>query len=214
MSRLVLVRHGETVWHAENRYAGTTDIALTPKGCDQAERLGRWAAGAQLSAVWSSPLSRARLTAAPAAQAANLPLQVEPRLTELFFGRGEGLNSAEMQARFPGERAAFEQDPVRNWLPGGENPMEAATRGAAALQALAHAQPAGARSLVVGHSTLFRLVLCRLLGVELSGYRTIFPQLYNGALTELDMLPDGVSLLSLNVPLPMHHPPEKAQEKD
>ena len=210
MSRLVLVRHGETVWHAENRYAGTSDIALTQNGMQQAEQLARWAAGARLSAVWSSPLSRARLTAAPAARAVNLGLQVEERLTELYFGQGEGLTLAEMQARFPEERAAFERDPVRDWLPGGDNPAEAAERGAAALLAIAGALPLGARGLVVGHSTLFRLALCRLLGLELGRYRTIFPSFYNGALTELELTPSRASLLTLNIPLPT----QPSQEKD
>ncbi|MFD0853182.1 phosphoglycerate mutase family protein, partial [Actinomadura adrarensis] len=41
---LYLVRHGQTEWHAENRYAGISDVALTETGRDQAERLGRWAA--------------------------------------------------------------------------------------------------------------------------------------------------------------------------
>ena len=43
---LYVVRHGETEWHAENRYAGVSDVGLTETGREQAERLGRWAAGA------------------------------------------------------------------------------------------------------------------------------------------------------------------------
>ena len=73
MTDLVLVRHGETVWHAENRYAGVSDVALTPRGEEQAARLARWARTAGLVAVWSSPLSRARRTAQGCAGAADLP---------------------------------------------------------------------------------------------------------------------------------------------
>ena len=54
MKRLALVRHGETVWHAENRYAGSSDVALTAKGLEQAQVLGEWARGAELKAVWCS----------------------------------------------------------------------------------------------------------------------------------------------------------------
>ena len=44
MTDLVLVRHGETVWHAENRYAGVSDVALTPRGAiEQAGQLAAWA---------------------------------------------------------------------------------------------------------------------------------------------------------------------------
>ena len=66
MTRIVLARHGETAWHAENRYAGRSDVALTPRGHEQAELLAGWAARAGLSAIWCSPLGRAHETAAAA----------------------------------------------------------------------------------------------------------------------------------------------------
>jgi len=200
MSRLVLVRHGETVWHAENRYAGRTDVALTEKGIGQAARLARWAVGAELCAVWSSPLSRAQLTARPAAEAVGLPVQTEPRLIEVDFGRGEGLTDTEMKAAFPEARAAFLHDPAANPLPESEDAATAAERGVAALYAIAE-MTAGGRAMVVAHNTLFRLVLCKLLGIPLGRYRTTFPQLANGTLTEIGITAAGVSLLSFNAPL-------------
>ncbi len=54
-SRLLLVRHGETEWHAENRYAGISDVALTEKGLRQAEELGGWAKRRGVDAVACSP---------------------------------------------------------------------------------------------------------------------------------------------------------------
>ncbi|WP_162794865.1 histidine phosphatase family protein, partial [Nonomuraea lactucae] len=69
MTTLVLVRHGETVWHAENRYAGLSDVELTPRGHAQAERLAAWSASAGLSAVRASTLSRAAVTASASARA-------------------------------------------------------------------------------------------------------------------------------------------------
>ncbi len=175
MSRLVLVRHGETVWHAENRYAGISDIGLTAKGIAQAEQLAHWAACAQLSAVWSSPLSRAQATAAPAAQAAQLRLQIDPRLQELSFGQAEGLTAAEMHARFPAERVAFEQNPVRHFLPGGEDPSTAADRGCAALRAIAGAQ--GRRRGVSSSATarFFAWCFAGFLASALHSTGTFFP---------------------------------------
>ena len=101
MSRLVLVRRGETVWHGENRYAGTSDVGLTAKGFAQAEQLACWAARAQLIAVWSSPLLRARNTTAPAAQAAQLQLQIDPRLQELSSGKPTALQLPKCTRAFP-----------------------------------------------------------------------------------------------------------------
>ncbi|MEU6711768.1 histidine phosphatase family protein [Nonomuraea sp. NPDC046802] len=201
MTDLVLVRHGETVWHAENRYAGVSDIELTPRGHRQAADLAGWAGQAGLDAVWASPLSRARITAEAAAAEAGVPLQTDPRLRELDFGEGEGLTSAEMQARFPEARAAFESDPAAHPLPGGEDPHLAAARFVAALHDLGAGHPGG-RVLVVAHTTAIRLALCRLIGVPLGEYRRLFPRLDNCALTELRVRDsEKAAMLRYNSPI-------------
>ncbi|GAA0471480.1 histidine phosphatase family protein [Streptomyces stramineus] len=200
MTDFVLVRHGETEWHAENRYAGRTDVPLTGLGRRQAAALGVWAAGLRLDAVLCSPLSRAGLTAQPAATALGLSPRVDERLYEVDFGRGDGLTRREMAAEFPAELAAFLDDPVAHHLPGGEDPVAAAARGVDCLRDVARDLPDG-RVLVVAHSTLVRLVLCELLGIPLSHYRQVFPALENGALTELRLSGGRASLLRLNVPL-------------
>jgi broad specificity phosphatase PhoE len=202
MSHLILTRHGETVWHHGNRYAGRTDIALTEKGIAQSEVLGKWAQHANLTAIWSSTLSRAELTAAPAARLTGLPLHTDPRLVELDFGSGEGLTDAEMEAKFPVERAAFKLNPVANHLPEGEDPVLAADRAVAALHDIAAAAGSSGRVLVVAHNTLCRLALCRILGIPLSRYRNIFPSFGNCSLTELRVRPNDIALLSFNNPLP------------
>ena len=199
-ARLVLTRHGETVWHAENRYAGASDVALTPRGREQAELLAAWAATAGLSGLWCSPLARARDTAAPVARATGLELRVDPRLRELDFGRAEGHTLAEMERLWPDRVAAFRADPVADHLPGGEDPRAAGRRGVACLRDLALAHPGG-RLLVVAHNTLLRLVLCRLLGLPLRDYRRRFPAVRNCALTELRLDGGVVSLLQFNVPV-------------
>ncbi|WP_030611783.1 histidine phosphatase family protein [Streptomyces sclerotialus] len=199
MTDFLLVRHGETVWHAENRYAGRTDVALTERGHAQAAELAAWAAGARIDAVVSSPLSRARLTAEPAAHALGLTPRIDERLVEVDFGRGDGLTRTEMREVFPERLDAFLADPVTHHLPGGEDPERAAARAAACLAGLAGELPEG-RVLVVAHSTLVRLLLCRELGIPLGTYRTVFPALENGALTELRLRDGQASLLRLNAP--------------
>ncbi|MBE7209869.1 MAG: histidine phosphatase family protein [Gluconacetobacter diazotrophicus] len=200
-TRLVLVRHGATVWHAENRYAGSTDVALDASGLAQAERLAAWAPGAGLAAIWCSPLSRARTTAEPAARATGLELQIDARLRELDFGQIEGKTIAEAEELFPEEIRRFQADPVTYPMPGGEDPHAAAKRALAALRDIAAAHP-GARVLVVAHNTLIRLTLCSLLGIPLPTYRTVFPAVRNGALTELAIDGQRFSLLQYNTPLP------------
>ncbi|MGH3378847.1 MAG: histidine phosphatase family protein [Actinoallomurus sp.] len=206
MTQLVLVRHGETEWHEENRYAGISDIALTARGLRQAQQLAAWARTAGLAAVWTSPLTRARLTAIACAEAVGVPLGVDGRLRELDFGHGEGLTSTEMHERFPEALQAFRADPVTDHLPGGEDPTEAVRRFTGCLDDLAERHPAG-RILVVAHGTAIRLTLCGLMGVPLRDYRRIFPSMRNCGLTEIRLTgrpgaPDrGVALLEFNTPI-------------
>ncbi|MEV0370792.1 histidine phosphatase family protein [Streptomyces sp. NPDC050636] len=199
MTDFILVRHGETVWHAENRYAGRTDVPLTDLGREQAATLAGWATSAGITAIWSSPLSRARLTAGPAADACGLTPRVDERLYELDFGQGEGLTRDEMRHRFPQQLDDFLADPVEHHLPGGEDPRRAAGRAAACLADIAREQPQG-RVLLVAHSTLVRVLLCHLLGIPLADYRRVFPELHNGALTEIRVQNGRTALLRLNTP--------------
>ena len=191
---LLLLRHGETANHAENRYTGRTDLPLNAAGAAQAASLAQWAATAPIAAIWSSPLQRALATARAFAASAAVPLHVDPRLAELDFGDGEGLTGDEMRARFPDARAAFELDPVRSPLPGGEDPIRAIERASAALaDALAQSAeaPAGQWLVIVCHSTLLRLLVLHLIGEDPATYRTRFPDVAPGC--GILVVTDGVT---------------------
>ena len=200
MTNLVLVRHGETIWHEENRYAGISDVALTPRGYEQAKLLAAWARSAGLDAVWVSPLLRAQETAALAARAAGLTPQVDERLHELDFGQGEGRTIAEMEQLFPEALAAYLADPVTHHLPGGVDPQKVVECVIACFKDITLAYPGG-RVLVVAHTTLFRLALCRLLGIPLRLYRTVFPFIRHEALTEIRLVGDTMALFEFNAPI-------------
>lgn len=198
---LVLARHAQTVWHADNRYAGAaSDIDLTDQGRRQVAELARWAAGQQFDAVVSSPVRRAVETARPCAEAVGTPLVLREDLREVGFGIAEGHTLAELAETDPGMVERFRRDPVANPFPGAEPPELAARRAAADLREVA-ARYRGARVLVVAHNTLLRLALCSLLDLPIGRYRQLFPRLDNDAVTTL-RLPTGpraaASLLSLN----------------
>jgi probable phosphoglycerate mutase len=199
MTILLLARHGETTWHAENRYAGSTDVALTELGIAQGEQLGRWAKTQPIDAVYASDLSRAVITATPAATALGLPLTIDPALREVHFGRGEGLTSAEMRATFPEEAARFVASPGSVPLPEGESGKVAVERAWGALEKILTRHPDGT-ILVVMHSTLLRLILCRSFGIPLDNYRRTFPSVLNVAITTLSWNANGRALLGYNVP--------------
>jgi broad specificity phosphatase PhoE len=200
MTALVLTRHGETVWHGENRYAGSSDVALTDLGRRQAQELGRWAEMSNIAAVYSSDLSRAVLTAEPASTALNLTTVIDPRLREVHFGAAEGMTTSEMDDAFPDDLRRFRARPASSPLPGGESGRAAARRAWTALEEIAASHDATV--LVVMHSTLMRLVLCHAMGLPLDSYRSVFPNVLNVAATSLE-LREGhpTALLGYNVPV-------------
>ncbi|MEV5764869.1 histidine phosphatase family protein [Micromonospora sp. NPDC052213] len=209
MTTIVLARHGETIWHAENRYAGVSEVPLTGRGNEQAAQLASWAATAQLASVWTSTLGRAQLTARPCAQAAGATLAVDARLRELDFGAGEGLTRAEMGDRFPDALQAFHADPVANHLPDGESPVAAAQRFTECLNDIATQHP-DRRVLVVAHGTVIRLALCHLMGVPLREYRRLFPVIDNCAISEVRLSHDHFSLIRFNAAITRHQSPDRS----
>ena len=217
VTELLLTRHGETVWHAENRYAGgSSDIDLTDHGRDQARALAEWSATQGIDAVFSSPVRRARETAAPVAELLHLPVTTVEGLREVDFGVAEGRTVDELRDLDAGAVQRFLSDPAVHPFPGSEPPHQAADRAVQAIRDICGQQRAGDRVLVVAHNTLLRLALCRLLGIPVGRYRQVFPRLDNTAITRVLVGHDPAavtSLLSLNVgigtalpPLPAHLP--------
>src|SRR5215213_2410221 len=101
---LLLARHGETAWNSEGRWQGHTDIALSPRGREQAVALaGRLQRlGHAVARIRSSDLGRARETAEIVARTLGVTdLGVDPRLRERGFGVFEGLTREECGARYP-----------------------------------------------------------------------------------------------------------------
>jgi 2,3-bisphosphoglycerate-dependent phosphoglycerate mutase len=119
-TRLIVVRHGETVWNRERRMQGTTDTPLSDVGRSQAQAVGRRLAGEDFSALYASDLARARETASIIAGHSGRKLVVDARLRERRFGIFEGLTAGEIEQRFPEEHARFiSRDPDYE-VPGGE----------------------------------------------------------------------------------------------
>ncbi|GAB3475907.1 alpha-ribazole phosphatase [Amycolatopsis cihanbeyliensis] len=200
-THLFLVRHGETEWHAENRYAGTSEVALTATGVAQAESLARFLAalpaGRGPGALYCSPQRRALHTARPAARELGLRPGEVADLREVPFGAAEGHTLNEVERELVDE---FRADPVRGAFPGSEPPERAAKRGAAALRAIAEAESGAGPVLVVAHNTLLRLTLCELVGIPLRAYRTVFPRVDNCALTELAIDGENTAIRRFNQP--------------
>jgi probable phosphoglycerate mutase len=146
---IVLVRHGESTWVAENRFQGQGDPPLSALGEAQAALVARRLADPAASpalplpgggpiGVWHSPLRRAASTAAAIGSAIAetsgvISLRPDDRLKELGQGHWEGLLHAEVRARYGRELDAWREDPVRNYAPAGESLTDGSVRVAAAV---------------------------------------------------------------------------------
>ena len=199
VTTIFIARHGETVWHAENRYAGVSDIPLTEHGLEQARALAAWAKDADLDAVYSSPLQRATTTASSSAEAAGVHLSIDSRLIEIDWGQGEGLTRDEMAAAFPAAYESFVANPASSPLPDGESAHAAIERVMPAIDEIVLRYPGG-RVLVVGHSTLTRLIIATVTGMDLDRYRSTMPHVGNCTLTILRFSRTGTALLGFNLP--------------
>jgi broad specificity phosphatase PhoE len=182
-------RPGETIWAAENRYAGASDIPLTAAGVEQATALASWARQSDVQRVVSSDLQRAMDSARPSADALGVPLETEARLREVRFGKAEGLTQEETERLLPEARAAYVRAPATSPFPDAEPGTEAAARALEAVWDITRQSPAG-RVLVVAHSALGRLLFTSLLGLPLNEYRRVFPWLASAALTTLRLPAD------------------------
>ena len=88
--RLIIVRHGETIYNAQRRFTGQSDVPLNPLGERQAAALVERLATEHLDAIVTSDLERTRVTAKAIAHNHGLPLQEDIDLRELAFGEWEG----------------------------------------------------------------------------------------------------------------------------
>ena len=165
MTKLILVRHGETDWNAQRRYQGQSDVPLNDAGHRQAAALAQRLEGVDISAIYSSDLRRARQTATAIASLHPLPVRDEPRLKEISFGRWEGLTYGEIQERWPEEMAAWFADPIQVTPPGGETLAQVAGRVKAALDDIVRAN-AGGTVAIVAHGGTLRVLLCAAIEID------------------------------------------------
>ncbi len=201
-TRLLLLRHGQTELSVGRRYSGHGDPELTALGHAQAAGAAmRLAKVDEIAAVLTSPLRRARQTAAAVSEATNAPLEVRDGLIETDFGSWEGLTFTEARQRDPELHALWlgSQDVAP---PGGESFETVAGRIAAERDAILAAYP-GETVVVVSHVTPIKM----LLRDALRGGPEILYRLHLdlAGLSQVDLYPDGGASVRL-VNDTSHHP--------
>jgi len=152
---VLLVRHGETEWSRSGQHTSRTDLPLLDEGRARAEALARRLAGRRFALVLSSPMTRARDTAALAGFGGP-ELEITEDLMELGYGEYEGLTTAGIRVERPG------WDLWTDGSPGGEPLADAAAR---ADRIIERAENAGGDVALFGHGHFLRIVGARWLGL-------------------------------------------------
>jgi broad specificity phosphatase PhoE len=196
--RLLLIRHAETAHNRENRVQGRADNPLSEVGARQAEALADHLRREPLRAVISSPLIRARATAAAVAAAHGLSVVEDPDLVEMNVGEMEGLGTAAMRDRFPDflKEWVTERGPSLQ-MPGGESLRQVQERAWNVVERLreAYAEDSDVVALV-SHNFVLGSLITRALDMPLHEFRRF--RLSVCGVTTLRFRRDRTVLVQLN----------------
>ena len=184
MATFLLIRHGDNDRIGKSLAGRLPGVHLNEKGQAQAQALADRMAGMKLTAVYASPLERARETAEPLAKVHGLPVQILPELLEIDFGGWEGESLPQLKKN-PLWKVVHDA-PGSFRFPGGESFVEAQARAAAGLLALS--EQYGEKDLIVcaSHSDIIRLTVAHFLKLPLDHFQ------------RLRISPASVTVLHLN----------------
>jgi len=193
VTRLLVIRHGETAWNTETRIQGHIDIPLNDTGRWQADRLASALADEPLHAIYTSDLQRARDTAHAVARVAGLPLQLDAQLRERHFGRLEGMTPVEVSAQWPQEAQRWRARDPSYGPEGGETLQGFHDRCVNALSTLA-SRHLGQTIAVVAHGGVLDCFYRAANRVPIEVPRTW--QISNACINRLLYSPEGFSMLA------------------
>ena len=196
---LLLLRHGHTDSNggAAPRMSGWTDYPLSELGRHEAELLGaHLSGGAGVSAIYSSPLERARATAEPLERRGLGAVILCAGLQEIDCGEVDGWAVEEVKRRFPEHWAAnLRQDDDEFRWPGGESYQELRRRCLRAIGRIAARHP-GERVAVVTHAGVICQIVGHLRGRPAARWEAFRPE--NASITEVRWSGDRGEVISFN----------------
>jgi broad specificity phosphatase PhoE len=193
---LYLVRHGETESNRNSLALGRADVPLNNRGEEQAKRLADALRSEPISAVYTSPLSRATRTAEAIAETQGYTAQIKPGLIEMDIGETDGLSFPELRERFPGLLETWVSDDGPNHpMPGGERLVDVQKRAWEVVQSLAAIHPID-HVCAVTHNFVILTILTTALGSDLASFRRLRHEV--AAISVLDIGPTRVRIKRMN----------------
>ncbi len=169
MSTLVLVRHGQSLWNAQNRFTGWVDVPLTDKGEAEARRAGERLAGRSFDVVYTSVLERAKRTCELIMQTAGIaaPVIRDEALNERHYGDLQGLNKARTAEKYGEDQVHIWRRSYDTPPPSGESLKDTAARTLPFFErAILGDLTEGRDVLVVAHGNSNRSIVMQLDGLS------------------------------------------------
>lgn len=189
ITRVIMVRHGQSLGNAEGFFAGQTDIPLTELGLKQAERTAEYLRERKIDRIYSSTLQRSMQTAGPTANIHRLPILPEEGLREIFAGQWEHLAYTEITERYPESRAVWKEHIGLACPEGGESVAHVAERVRETVERLVD-ENRGKCIALFTHALPIRSMGCFWQGIPIAEMERL-PWAPNAAVTEADYMPDG-----------------------
>jgi probable phosphoglycerate mutase len=192
-TRIIAIRHGETLWNVDTRIQGHLDIGLNAKGRWQADRAAAYLADEAISAIYASDLSRAFETAQRIAAPHQLSVTAQKDLRERAFGQFQGKTYTEIEQAFPHEAGAWRRRHPEWAAPGGGESLEALRlRVLGCVNHLA-ASHRGGQVVLVAHGGVMDMLYRVATGLDLQAPRSWL--LGNAAINRLLWSPQGLALV-------------------
>lgn len=167
MTKVHLIRHGETVDSDSRRYKGHIDVPLSENGIEQVKRAALYLReNTEFNAIYCSNLSRALNTAEIIAGPFGLKPVIHNGLKERGFGVWEGMSFDEIKEKWPDAFASWAENPVKFSPMGGESTLDVRARAMKAFNELV-SKHSGDSIAIVAHGGINRVILCELLGIPL-----------------------------------------------
>jgi 2,3-bisphosphoglycerate-dependent phosphoglycerate mutase len=170
MTKLVLLRHGESQWNLENRFTGWVDVPLSPKGIEEAKNAGEKLKGYAFDRAYTSVLQRAIATLAIVLEAVEqtaLPVVQNQALNERHYGDLQGLNKAETAQKFGDAQVKLWRRSFDIQPPNGESLKDTLTRVLPSWEKTIYPSvQKGERLLIVAHGNSLRSLVMHLDGLS------------------------------------------------
>lgn len=169
MTKVYIVRHGQTAWNLEEVFRGRADVPLDETGKNEVHLAGEALKDETLHAVYSSPLSRSMETAENIAKFHGLPVIPLEAIIDISYGEWEGVGLKEVQQQFPDLYALWIEEPHKIRFPKGETLDEVRSRIMGALEGLL-LKHRNENIVLVAHRAPNKVLCCALLGLDNSNF--------------------------------------------